>query len=473
MKMMTKHTLTIIARFLGSPILQLPRAAGKLFSVPSVAGKAFTQSSQRTSVSSVRKLEKHGGHGGRDWGWSRWATLGLLGVSLLFLSSCGKVRATNDSAAAVTVGVTKVARKSLQRQITLSSELVPFQEIDVYAKESGFVKKLYVDYGSRVQAGQLMATLEIPELEAQMQEDQAAIKNAEDEVSRAENQVKRYQAQYKVLHLEFTRLNDVFQSQPGLVAQQEVDDAQGKDLAAASQVDAGESSLQAARSQLLVSKARLIHDQALFAYSRITAPFAGVVTQRTANLGTLMQAGTSSSTQAMPLVKLSQDDLYRLVIPVPESSVRYIRIGEPVDVRVPNLNQAFPGKVARFSLDVQEATRTMHTEVDVPNPGRVLMPGMYAETTLTLEAKANVLTVPLEAVNREGEHTTVEVVSSTGKVEDRAITLGLQTPDDGEVVSGLTEGELVIVSDRSGLKAGEVVLPHVVQMLQYKGGGQE
>ncbi len=96
------------------------------------------------------------------------AFMGLVVVSLVFFPSCAKVRAKTDSPAAVTVGVTKVTRKSLQRQITLSSELVPFQEIDVYAKESGFVKKLYVDYGSRVQAGQLMATLEIPELEAQI-----------------------------------------------------------------------------------------------------------------------------------------------------------------------------------------------------------------------------------------------------------------------------------------------------------------
>jgi len=399
--------------------------------------------------------------------------IGLTAILIALLPSCGKIRAKSDSPAAVTVGVTKVTRKSLQRQITLSSELVPFQQIDVYAKESGFVKNLYVDYGSRVQTGQLMATLEIPELEAQMQEDQAAIKSATDEVSLAEHQLKRYQAQYKVLHLEYTRLNSVFESQPGLVAQQEVDDAQGKDLAAASQVDAGESALEAARSQLLVSKAQLVHDQALFAYSRITAPFSGVVTQRYANLGTLMQAGTSSSTQAMPLVKLSEDDLYRLVIPVPESSVRYIRVGDPVEVRVPSLNRAFPGKVARFSLDVQEGTRTMHTEVDVPNPGRLLMPGMYAETTLTLEAKDNVLAVPLEALNHEGEQTTVYVASPTGKVEDRVVTMGLETSTDAEVVSGLAEGESVIVSDRSGLKPGEEVRPQVVQMLQFHGTSQQ
>ena len=398
------------------------------------------------------------------------AGVSLAAILIVLLPSCGKLRAKSDSPVEVTVGVTKVTRKSLQRQITLSSELVPFQEIDVYAKESGFVKKLYVDYGSRVQAGQLMATLEIPELEAQLQEDQAAIKNATDQVSQADNQMKRYQAQYKALHLEYTRLNGVFESQPGLVAQQEVDDAQGKDMAAASQVDAAQSNLEGAQSNLLVSRSKLIHDQALFAYASITAPFAGVVTQRTANLGTLMQAGTSSSTQAMPLVKLSQDDLYRLVIPVPESSVRYIRDGAPVEVRVPALNRTFPGKVARFSLDVQEGTRTMHTEVDVPNPGRLLMPGMYAETTLTLEARDNVMAVPLEALDHAGDQTSVDVVSPSGKVENRVVTMGLETSTDAEVVSGLAEGESVIVSDRSGLKPGEEVRAQVVQMLQYHGG---
>jgi RND family efflux transporter MFP subunit len=404
---------------------------------------------------------------------TRRATFGLLLISLLLLPSCAKVRAKTDSTATVTVGVTKVTRKSLERQITLSSELVPFQEIDVYAKESGFVKKLYVDYGSRVRAGQLMATLEIPELEAQLQEDQASIKNAGDEVSRAEHQLKRYQAQYKVLHLEYTRLNSVFESQPGLVAQQEVDDAQGKDLAAAAQVDAGESALQAAESQLLVDKSRLIHDQALFDYARITAPFAGVVTQRYANLGTLVQAGTNSSTQAMPIVKLSQDDLYRLVIPVPESAVRYIKVGDAVKVQVPALNQDFPGKVSRFSVDVREDTRTMHTEVDVPNPDRLLMPGMYAATTLTLEAKDNVLAVPLQALIREGDQTTVYVVTGADKADLRTVTVGLQTSTDAEVVSGLKEGESVIVSDTSGLKPGQEVRPHVVEMEQYHGAEKQ
>ena len=395
---------------------------------------------------------------------------GLVAAMVIALSSCSGNRNEQVQAggAAETVGVTKVVKKSLGRQITLSSELVPFQEIDVYAKESGYVKKLLVDYGTHVKTGQVMAVLEIPELEAQLQEDQAQIKNAVNQVSRAQHELYRYQAQYKALHLQYMRLNDVSQSQPGIVAQQEVDDAQGKDLAASSQVDAGQAALEAAQSQMAETKAKLVHDQSLFDYSKITAPFSGVITERYANLGTLVQAGTNSSTQAMPIVRLSEDDLFRLVIPVPESYVQYIKVGDHVDVRVPSLNRTFPGKVARFSVDVREDTRTMHTEVDVSNPQRVLLPGLYADAELNLEQEHDVPTVPIQALNREGEKTTVFVVDGNGVIEERSVQLGLQTASDAEIASGLKQGEQVVVSDRSGLKPGEKVHPQEVGMMHYQ-----
>ena len=401
--------------------------------------------------------------------WGPRVGLFLVVVLLALLPSCGRVRAKGNAQAVDTVAVTKVARKTLQRTITLSSELVPFQEIDVYAKESGYVKKLYVDYGSRVKEGQLMGILEIPELEAQLQEDQGDVKNAADEVSRAQHMLKQYQAMYKALDLQYTRLNGVFESKPGLVARQEVDDAQGKDLAAASQVDAGQAAVEAAQSKLAASQSKLAHDQALFAYSRITAPFAGVVTERYANLGTLMQAGTGSSTQALPLVRLSQDNLFRLVIPVPESSVRYIRVGDPVEVRVPSLNRTVPGKVTRFSVDVREDTRTMHTEVDVSNPDRILIPGVYAEATLTLEKKTNVYVLPLQAVTIIGSQGSVSVVNNADEIENRPVTLGMRTPAEIEIESGVQEGDQVVTSDRSQLKVGQKVNPQIVQGIENQG----
>ena len=426
-------------------------------------------------MSRVSSQSHIGGSGAALRATGRLAPGAALGAGILAvlvavsLSSCGRdgQDAEARTAQRVTVGVASVVPKSLARTITLSSELVPFQEIDVYAKESGYVKKLYVDYGSRVKAGQIMATLEIPELQAQLQEDQAEIANASDRVTRALHELDRDQAQYRALHLEYTRLNGVFQTQPGIVAQQEVDDAQGKDLSSAAQVDAAEAALQAARSYLNVAKAKLLHDQSLYDYSKVTAPFAGVVTERYANLGTLVQAGTASSTQALPIVRLSEDDLFRLVIPVPESYVRYIRVGEPVDVRVPSLNRTFPGKVARFSVDVKESTRTMHTEVDVPNPQHVLLPGIYAETDLILEQKSSVPAVPVQALNHEGDQTTVYLVDSAGRIEDRPVTLGIQTADDAEVLSGLNPGDQVVVSDRGALKPGQLVRPRPVQVMQY------
>jgi RND family efflux transporter MFP subunit len=232
-------------------------------------------------------------------------------------------------------------------------------------------------------------------------------------------------------------------------------------------VDAGQAALEAAQSQMAVAKAKLSHDQSLFDYSKITAPFAGVVTERYANLGTLVQAGTGSSTQAIPIVKLSEDDLFRLVIPVPEAYVRYIRVGDPVDVHVPSLNRTFPGKVARFSVDVQENTRTMHTEVDVANPKHVLLPGLYADADLLLDRKEGVPTVPVQALIHQGDKTTVFVVNGNDVLEDRPVQLGLQTPTDAEIASGLNAGEEVVVSDRGGLKAGEKVHAQEIPLTQY------
>lgn len=395
-----------------------------------------------------------------------------IGLSALAVGACGGSRVqAEDTRAAATgstqVAVAKVGRKVIDRQLTMASELVPFEEIDVYAKESGYVKELKVDYGSHVHKGDVLAILEIPELEAQLQQDEAAEKNASDRVSTAKHELARVEAQHRVAHLQSDRLASVAKTKSGLVAQQEIDDAQGKDLASESAVEAAKSNLDGAQSALAAAQATQRRDRALFDYSRITAPFDGVVTRRYANLGTLLQAGTNSSTQAMPVVRLAEDRRFRLVVPVPESYVRYIKLGDPVNVRVAALDHTFPAKVSRVSFDVKADTRTMHTEVDVPNPDGVLVGGMYAEATLMLDRRPDVLAVPLQAINHEGEKTTVYVVGASNTVEDRPITLGVQTDSDGEVLAGLKEGDLVVVGDRGGLKVGQAVSPHVVEAMRY------
>jgi RND family efflux transporter MFP subunit len=401
----------------------------------------------------------------------------LAATALLFTSACNRTgtQAKSDPATNsagqddVTVGTALVTKRPVAQTLTVSSELDPDQEIDVYAKVAGYVKTLNVDYGSHVHKDQVMAMLEVPELQAQLDEDNAAIKAEQDQVSRAKSDVDRAQAQHNVAHLQYQRLNGVAKN---LVAQQEIDDAQGKDLAAESTVAAAQGAEQVAESQLAVAKARLTHDQALYDYSKITAPFDGVVTQRYANFGALMQAGTSS-TQATPLVRLSEESTLRLVIPVPESDVQYIHVGDPVEVRVPSVNLTTRGKVARFSVDVNGNTRTMHTEVDVPNPAGKLVPGTYAEADITLDQKAGATVVPQLALDRSGDTASVLLVDSNNKIEKRTVTMGIQTPDYVEVTSGVNVGDQVVVSDRSALKTGDTVRPKELQQVAYGASGQQ
>ena len=203
-------------------------------------------------------------------------------------------------------------------------------------------------------------------------------------------------------------------------------------------------------------------------YTRVTAPFTGVVTRRYADKGSMIQAGTASQSQAMPLVKLSENSLLRLILPVPESAVPTVHIGQEVEVRVPTMNRSFPGRVARFADKVALATRTMDTEVDVLNPSLVLIPGMYAEVNLTLNERKAVLAVPMTAVDSEGGSGQVMVVTAEQRLELRKVELGLETADKVEVRSGLHEGDMVVVGGRSSLQPGEEVRPKVITMASSK-----
>jgi RND family efflux transporter MFP subunit len=182
----------------------------------------------------------------------------------------------------------------------------------------------------------------------------------------------------------------------------------------------------------------------------------------------MIQAGTASQTQAMPVVKLSENSRLRLILPVPESAVPTVHIGQQVEVKVPTMNRSFPGTVARFADKLALATRTMDTEVDVPNASLLLIPGMYAEVNLTLNERKAVLAVPVTAVESEGRTGQVMVVTPNRLVEVRKIQLGLETAEKVEVRSGLNEGDMVVIGGRSSLQPGEEVRPKVVTMTASK-----
>ncbi|MFZ0579717.1 MAG: efflux RND transporter periplasmic adaptor subunit [Candidatus Acidiferrales bacterium] len=382
-----------------------------------------------------------------------------------FFSGCGSSHdtAAEDVGNAPHVAVVKVERHNLSNILEIASEFLPYQEVDVYAKVSGYIQKLYVDWGTHVKQGELLAVLEIPELQQQLQQDEASVRRSEQDVARAHEEQSRAESAYSVAHITYTRLADVQKSRPELVAQQEIDVAQGKDLEANAGVSSAKDALAADEQALLSSKASLAKDQALFSYARMTAPFDAVVTQIYAYTGALLPAGTSSNKGDSALCHLSQNDLLRLVIPVPERAVPDIHDGQTLEVDVSALNKTFTGKIIRYSDQIDPATRTMHTEVNVPNANYELVPGMYASVKIPLHTALDVLTVPTQAVQASGEgHGAVLVVNRENRIEKRDVSLGLQTATDAEIVSGLKEGELVLYGEQSQYKPGQLVVPQIV-----------
>jgi RND family efflux transporter MFP subunit len=387
-----------------------------------------------------------------------------VGVTAFATQSCSKaahVEAESKDSAAPSVAVSKVRTEDMSRGLVLTAEFKPFQEIEVMAKVAGYVKNINVDVGSRVHEGDLLATLEVPEMADDQARAQSVLSRSQAEVERARDELQRAEQSRNIAHLSYTRLAEVAKKKAGLLAQQEIDDAHSKDLVAEAQVSAAKSSLSAAQQQVQVSTAELQKIKTLLEYTRVTAPFTGVVTKRYADRGSMIQAGTSSSTQVMPVVRLSENSRLRLVLPVPESAVPTVHIGQQVEVRVPTLNRSFPGQVARFADKVLSATRTMDTEVDVQNPSLIVIPGMFAEVNLTLDHRKAALTVPIPAVDVGEDETKgqVTVVTPENRIELRKVKLGIQNATDVEVLAGLHEGDLVVTGNRSSLRAGEQVRP--------------
>ncbi|MBZ5680142.1 MAG: efflux RND transporter periplasmic adaptor subunit [Acidobacteriia bacterium] len=369
------------------------------------------------------------------------------------------------------VAVALVKRKPLVNSLTLSGAFRPYQQVDVHAKVAGYIQKIFVDVGDHVKTGQVLAILEVPELNAQVKGAKADIQRSQDATHRAKSEIQRAESMHSAYHAAYTRLKQASESRPGLIAEQELDDAGAKDKEAEAQVESSRAMLAESESQLAVAQADLDRLAALEAYSHITAPFSGVVVKRYADTGALIQAGTSSSTQAMPVVQLAEWSRLRLVVPVPESAVPQIHLGSAVQVRVGALNRTFEGRVARFADALDQQTRTMETEIDVENRNGALVDGMYAETRLVLDQKNDVLTVPIQAVQRETSGAAVWTVDREGRIQEKPVKLGGEGSDRVEILSGLAENDQVVIGNRSDLRPGEKVQPKVIEEKAGNGEG--
>lgn len=317
------------------------------------------------------------------------------------------------------VSVIRVTRRDLARSETLSAELRPYAATKLFAKVSGYLRSIDVDYGSRVNRGETIATLELPEGEAEFERTQTA---------------------FRLAKLDYDRIRSVARANPGLIAQVDVDKGRA----------AYESAM-----------AELNRAQTVLHYTEIVAPFRGVVTKRYVDPGALIQEGDSSSS-VTPVVEIADNYRLRLVVETPESIVPDIYVGIPVSVTIQGSGQTISARVARYSYDVHENTRTMHTEVDLDNADLRLKPGMYANVSIELQRRSGVLAIPTQALSTDGGSPNVWVVDKSDEIRQRPITVGLQTPNWVEVTAGLRSGDRVFVGDRTSFAPGVRVAPKLL-----------
>jgi len=383
--------------------------------------------------------------------------IGISSVTLLagLLTSCKS--AAPPAAALPIVPVATAGPATLENDLTLTAEFRPYQDVDVMAKVAGYVRSINVDIGDHVRQNAVLATLEAPEIQDDVAKAKAGVAAAEADVVTAQASIQRAQAASNIAGLSYKRIQDVANRDKGLVPRQEIDVAQSKQMEAEAQLASAQSELKAAQEHKFEAQSEYSRTQAMMQYTTIRAPFTGVVTKRYASTGSMIQAGISSQTQAMPVVSLAQNDLLRLTLPVPVSDVAEVKDGQPVDVNVVSLGRKLQGKITRYADSVQMATRTMETEVDVPNPDGSLVPGMYAEVHLHLANRPNVLSVPLDAVDGIGTTVQQVYIVRDGVIHLANVTIGLQTPTRVEVLSGVQAGEKVVVGRHTGLSDGERV----------------
>ena len=443
-------------------------------------------------------------------------TLTLLTATTI-LTGCGSPAATSATTATepahgvMRVTPIKPTRKTLVRITEQPGQIEAFEETAIHAKLAGFVKKVHVDIGDQVtgpsrvstdqpvQPGQILAELEMPELDAELTQKQALVAQAAAEVTQSQASIKvamsaktsaealvaearasveRADAMYERWKSEFERVRELVAKQA--VAQKVADeteqqfkaaDAARREIAAkiksvqaklsesAANIEKADADLVAAQSKHKVAEADEQKTRALLSYATLRAPFDGVITERHLDTGHLVQP---SGATGKPLFVVVRADTVRIFLDVPEADAAFIATDSPAKIKVPSLSAvSFDGKVARTSWTLQSNSRTMRTEIDVPNPNGRLRPGMYATAEIEVARRPDALSLPKSAILKQGAESFCLSISAENKIVRLPIKTGIvavtPTGTDIEILSGLNGDESLIGANLAAYKDGQAV----------------
>ncbi len=348
--------------------------------------------------------------------------------------------------------VTSVVRGPARAQLILPGNLQPVTEAPVLARASGYLRARNADIGDRVKESQVLAEIEAPELDQQIRQAQATLEQAQSSVQQAEAALDQGRSNENLARLTAGRWANLVTR--GAVSKQDNDVYQAQYAAQKANVEALGKAVAAARSSVGASQANLARLTELKSYQTVRAPFAGVITVRNVDVGALIN---ESSTL---LYRIAQTGRMRTFINVPQSEAESVRVGQTATLEFSEIrNRKFSGIVTRTAHALDPASRTLLTEVEVPNPDGVLLPGMFTQVDLQMLRKSPPLLVPGDTLVVLADGTQVAVVSPSGQVHYTRIQVGRDFGDRIEVLSGLQEGQLVAVNPSDAVREGATVKP--------------
>jgi RND family efflux transporter MFP subunit len=359
----------------------------------------------------------------------------------------------NDALPDVTVVAAKTA--SSMGDLVLPGNIQAVTEAPILARAEGYVQRRYVDIGDRVTAGQLMAEVDAPDLDQQVRQAQAAVEQAQADLARANAALEQGKANESIAKLTATRWDNLVKR--GAVSKQDNDQNQAQYQAQAANVKALERAVDAAKGNIAAMEANVGRLTDMQGYLKVRAPFAGVVTLRNVDVGTLVNTGSTM------LFRIAQTNLLRTYLNVPQSSASDVHVGQMASLATPELpERKFSGAVTRTANALDPASRTLLVEVQVPNPEGKLLPGMYVEVDLHLPRKDPPLLLPSDTLTVRPEGTLVAVVDSNNAVHFQHVVIGRDYGSDIEILSGLRAGQRVIANPNDSVQEGVKVHPVMV-----------
>lgn len=371
------------------------------------------------------------------WRKRYFAIIGAAVVVLAFLfgylprhrARSKLVAETSAQQGPLRVNVVAAVAADTGRQLTLPSTLSPYQRTFVYARANGFVRRWVVDIGARVHQGDLLAELDTPELKQQLDQAKAAVSQRAAALAQARANLAYAKVTADRMHTLFTE---------ALIAKQDDDQAR-------TQASVWEANVKAAIADLEAMRANVRQLEQIIAFGKVVAPYDGTITQRLVDTGSLVNAGAGSNTAA--LFEIEATNPIRAFINVPQAFAPSLHQGADAKVTVRQFpGRNFPGKVARTSGALDPATRTLRTEIDVPNDKGELLAGMYGEVSIAVDVSHRVVRVPSSAILADARGNHVAAVDPKGQVHLVAVQPGVDNGTTVDVVSGLDGGEQIIAT---------------------------